>query len=136
DFTTLSNLLFDADDDFSSSDDQPFYDENILKEIYSNPLFDEEINSIKIDPHHFNDEPNLIESLLNHDSLIISSSSKINSLLDEFASELTFLKLIPPGINETNCDPEEETRNIKRLLYDKSSLRPPEEFISENSDTV
>nr|GEY46335.1 hypothetical protein [Tanacetum cinerariifolium] len=59
----------------------------------------------------------------------------INSLLDEFASELTFLKLIPPGINETNCDPEEETRNIKRLLYDKSSLRPPEEFISENSDT-
>nr|GEX30829.1 hypothetical protein [Tanacetum cinerariifolium] len=56
DFTTFSNLLFDADDDFSSSDNESFYDEDISKEIYSNPLFDEEIISIKIDPHHFNAE--------------------------------------------------------------------------------
>nr|GEX86409.1 hypothetical protein [Tanacetum cinerariifolium] len=40
----------------------------------------------------------------------------IDSLLDEFADELTILKLIPPGINETDCDPEEETRFIKRLF--------------------
>nr|GFC90217.1 hypothetical protein [Tanacetum cinerariifolium] len=85
DFTTFSNLLFDADDDFSSSDDESFFDEDISKEIYSNPLFDEETISIKIDPHYFNDESDLIESMLNHDSLIISSSSKIDSLLDEFA---------------------------------------------------
>nr|GEV94930.1 ribonuclease H-like domain-containing protein [Tanacetum cinerariifolium] len=90
-FTTFSNLLFDADDDFSSSDDELFFDEDIPKEIYSNPLFDEEIISTKIDPHHFNAEYDLIESLLNHDSLIISSSSKIDSLLDEFAGELTLL---------------------------------------------
>nr|GEY97440.1 hypothetical protein [Tanacetum cinerariifolium] len=51
DFTSFSNLLFDADDDFSSSDDKSFSDEDIPKEIYSNPLFDEEIISIKIDPH-------------------------------------------------------------------------------------
>nr|GEV84252.1 hypothetical protein [Tanacetum cinerariifolium] len=83
-FTTFSNLLFDIDDDFSSY------------------------------PHHFNVESNLIESLLNHDSSIISSSSKIDSLLDEFA----------------------EICLIKRLLYDNSSPRPPKEFISENSDAV
>nr|GEV26658.1 hypothetical protein [Tanacetum cinerariifolium] len=55
------------------------------KEIYSNPLFDEEIISMKIDLHHFNAESDLIESLLNHDSSIISSSLKIDSLFDEFA---------------------------------------------------
>nr|GFB29625.1 hypothetical protein [Tanacetum cinerariifolium] len=59
DFTTFSNILFDADDNFSSSDDKSFFDEDILKEIYSNPLFDEEIISIKIDPHHFNAESDL-----------------------------------------------------------------------------
>nr|GEV29956.1 hypothetical protein [Tanacetum cinerariifolium] len=100
------------------------------------PSFDEEIISIKIYPHHFNVESDLIESLLNHDSPIISSSSKIDSLFDEFAGDLTLLKSIPPGINETGCDHEEETHLIKRLLYDNSSPRPPEEFISKNSDTA
>nr|GEX33245.1 hypothetical protein [Tanacetum cinerariifolium] len=107
---------------------------NIPKKIYSNPLFDEEIISMKIDPHHFNVEFDLIESLLNHDSPIISS--KIDSLLDEFAGELTLLKPISSGINETDCDPKEEIHLIKRLLYDNSSPRPPKEFISENSDAA
>nr|GEW27629.1 reverse transcriptase domain-containing protein [Tanacetum cinerariifolium] len=115
DFTTLSNLLFDTDDDFSSSDNESFYDEDIPKEIYSNPLFDEEIISIKIDPHHLNAESDLMESLLNQDSSIIYSS-KIDSLLDEFAGELILLKSIPPGIDEVDCDPEEEIRLIKKLL--------------------
>nr|GEY02488.1 hypothetical protein [Tanacetum cinerariifolium]GEY02501.1 hypothetical protein [Tanacetum cinerariifolium] len=106
DITTFSNLLFDADDDFSSSDNKSFSNEDIPKEIYSNPLFDEEIISIKIDPHHLNAESDLIESLLNHDSLIISSS-KIDSLLDEFAGELILLKSISPGINEADCDPKD-----------------------------
>nr|GEU46697.1 hypothetical protein [Tanacetum cinerariifolium] len=135
-FTTFLNIFFDADYDFYSVDDQSFSDEDIPKKIYSNPLFGKEIISIKIDPYHFNAESDLIESLLNHDSSIISSSSKIDSLFDEFAGELTLLKSIPPGINETDCDLEEETRFIKRLLYDNSSRRPPEEFISENSDTA
>nr|GFC04686.1 hypothetical protein [Tanacetum cinerariifolium] len=104
-------------------------------EIYSNPLFDEEIIPIKIDPHHFNDESNLIEPLLNQKSLIISSS-KIDSLLDEFASELILLKSIPPGIDEANCDPEEEICLIKKLLYDNSSPRPPEEIDSKNSNAI
>nr|GEY63995.1 hypothetical protein [Tanacetum cinerariifolium] len=37
-FTTFFNLLFNADDDFSSSNDESFSDEDISKEIYSNPL--------------------------------------------------------------------------------------------------
>nr|GEV12260.1 copia protein [Tanacetum cinerariifolium] len=134
DFKTFYNLLFDADDDFSSIDNESFSDEEISKEIYSNPLFDEEIISMKIDPHHFNTESDLIESLLNHDSSIISSSSKIDFLLDEFAGELTLLKSITPGIDEPDCDPEEQIRLIKKLLYDISFPRPPEKFISENSN--
>nr|GEY81864.1 hypothetical protein [Tanacetum cinerariifolium] len=115
-FTTFSNILFDADYNFYSSDDLSFSDEDIPKKIYSNPLFDEEIISMKIDPHHFNVESDLVESLLNRDSPIISSSLKIDSLFDEFADELTLLKSISPGINETDCDLEEETRFIKRLF--------------------
>nr|GFA72253.1 hypothetical protein [Tanacetum cinerariifolium] len=141
DFTTFSNLLFDADDDFSSSDVDSFSDETFRRksirtlEIYSNPLFDEEIIYIKIDSHHFNAESDLIESLLNQDSLVISSS-KIDFLLDEFASKLILLKSIPPRIDEADCDLEEETRLIEKLLYDNSSPRPPKEFISENSDAA
>nr|GEW38179.1 hypothetical protein [Tanacetum cinerariifolium] len=136
DFTKFSNLLFDVDDDFSSSDNESFSDKDISKEIYSNPLFDEQIVSMKIDLHHFNAEYDLIESLLNHDSSIIYPSSKIDSLLDEFVGELILLKTIPPRIDETDCDPEEEIRLIEKLVYDNSSPRPPEEFIFENSDAA
>nr|GEZ21701.1 hypothetical protein [Tanacetum cinerariifolium] len=111
-FTTFSNVLFDADYEFYFVDDQSFSDEDIPEKIFLNPLFEEEIISMKIDPHHFNAEFDLIESMLNHDSSIIPSSLKIDSLLDEFA----------------------EIRLIERLLYDNSSPRPPEEFVSENSD--
>nr|GEV83853.1 hypothetical protein [Tanacetum cinerariifolium] len=133
-FTTFLNILFDADYDFYSVDDQSFFDEDLPKEkIYSNPLFDEEIIPMKIDPHPFNAESGLIESMLNRDSSIIISS-KIDSLLDEFAGEFTLLKSIPLGIDETDCSPEEETHFTKRLLYDNSSPRLPKEFVSANSD--
>nr|GEZ30416.1 hypothetical protein [Tanacetum cinerariifolium] len=81
-FTTFSNILFDAEYDFYSVNDQSFFDEDFPKEIYSNPLFDEEIIPMKIDPHSFNAESDLIESMPNHDSSIIISS-KIGSLFDE-----------------------------------------------------
>nr|GFC94949.1 hypothetical protein [Tanacetum cinerariifolium] len=68
------------------------------------------------------------------DSSIISSSLKIDSLLDEFAGELTLLKSIPPGIDRTDCHLENEIRLFMRLLYDNSSPRPPKEFNSENSN--
>ncbi|GJY06263.1 hypothetical protein Tco_0373317 [Tanacetum coccineum] len=134
-FTTFSNSLFDADDDFSSSDDESFSDEDVPKEIYSNPLFDEEIISTKIDPHHFNAESDLIESLLNRDILIVSSP-KFDSLLEEFSGELAHIDLISPGINETDFDPEEEIRLVEKLLYDNSSPRPPKELNFKNSDAI
>nr|GEU82746.1 hypothetical protein [Tanacetum cinerariifolium] len=132
-FTTFSNVLFDANYDFYSSDDQSFSDEDFPKKIYSNPLFDEEIIPMKIDQHPFNAESDLIESMPNHDSSI-TISSKIDSLFDEFAGELTLLKSIPPRIDKTDCHPEEETHFTKRLLYDSSSPRPPKEIIFDNSN--
>nr|GFA23510.1 hypothetical protein [Tanacetum cinerariifolium] len=100
----------------------------------------------------------LFESFLNDDpsfdSQTKSSSTSFNSLLEEthtfdnslpecttfsnvlceFVGELTLLKSIPPGIDKTDCHPEKEIRLTKRLLYDNSSPRPPEEFVSDNSN--
>nr|GEZ07725.1 hypothetical protein [Tanacetum cinerariifolium] len=133
-FTTFLNVLFDADYEFDSSDDQSFYDEDVPEKIFSNPLFEEEIVPIKKNQHHDNAESDLIESPRTHDSLLIISS-KIDSLLDEFADELALLKSVPPGIDETDCNPEEEICLIEKLLYDNSSPRPPKEFVSTNFDT-
>nr|GFA13154.1 hypothetical protein [Tanacetum cinerariifolium] len=69
----------------------------------------------------------------NHDSSVIISS-KIDSLFDEFAGELTLLKSFPPGIDETDCHPEKEIRLTKRLLYDNSSSHPPKEIVSDISN--
>nr|GFC12919.1 hypothetical protein [Tanacetum cinerariifolium] len=133
-FTTFSNILFDAEYEFDSVDDQSLHNEEFQEKIFSNPLFEEEINSMRISQHHFNVEADLIGSLLNHDSSIIPSSSKIDSLLDEFAGELPLLKSIPSGIDETDYHPENEILLSQRLLYDNSSPSPPEEFVSENSN--
>nr|GEV90130.1 hypothetical protein [Tanacetum cinerariifolium] len=130
-FTTFSNILFNADYEFDSSDDQSLYDEDVPDKIFSNPLFEEGIIPMKTDQHHDNAESDLVESLRTHDSSLIILS-KIDSLPYDFAGELILLKSIPPGIDETDCDPEEEIRLIERLLYDNSSPRPPEEFVSEN----
>ncbi|GJX94996.1 hypothetical protein Tco_0349582 [Tanacetum coccineum] len=117
--------------DIESDDNKSFSDEDVPKEIYSNPLFDEEIIFTKIDPHHFNAESNLIESLLNRDTLI-DSSPKFDYLLEEFSGELAHINPIPPGIEEADFDLEEEIRLVENLSYDNSSPRPPEELNMEN----
>ncbi|GJW37707.1 hypothetical protein Tco_0060627 [Tanacetum coccineum] len=114
DFMTFSNLLFDANDDFFSSDDESFSDEDVPNEIYSNPLFDEEIISIKIDA---------------------SIISMIDSLVEQFTGELAYNDLIPPRINEADFDLEEDIHFIERLLYDNSFPRPPKAF-QANSNTI
>nr|GEZ89353.1 hypothetical protein [Tanacetum cinerariifolium] len=120
-FTTFSNVIFDAECESDSSDDQSSSGEDILKKIVSKPLSKEEIIPM--------------ESLCTHDSSL-PISSKIDSLLDEFAGELTLLKSIPPGIDETDCDFEEDIHLIEKLLYDNSSPRPSEEFVSATSDVA
>nr|GEZ45706.1 pre-mRNA splicing Prp18-interacting factor [Tanacetum cinerariifolium] len=101
---------------------------------FSNVLFNADYD-FDSDQHSFNAESDLIESMPNHDSSIIISS-KIDSLFDEFAGELTLLKSIPPRIDETDCHPEKETRFAKRFLYDNSSPHPPEETVFDNSNAV
>nr|GFD39705.1 hypothetical protein [Tanacetum cinerariifolium] len=61
-FTTFSNVLFDDDYDSDSSDDQSPSVKDVREKIYSNPLFDEEIIPMEIDPHSLNAESNLIDS--------------------------------------------------------------------------
>nr|GEY03897.1 hypothetical protein [Tanacetum cinerariifolium] len=90
---------------------------------------------MKIDLHPDNAESDLLESLRIHDSSL-PISSKIDSLLDEFAGELALHKSIPSGIDATDCDFEEDIHLIEKFLYDKSSPRPPEEFVSANSDAA
>nr|GEW51949.1 hypothetical protein [Tanacetum cinerariifolium] len=134
-FITFSNVFFDAEYESDSCDDQSCFDKDVLKKIFSKPLFDEEIIPMKIDSHPDNAESDLMESLRIHDSSLLISS-KIDSLLDEFAGELTLLKSIPLGIDEIDCDFEEDIRLIEKLLYDNSSPRLPEEFVFVNSDVV
>nr|GEV82344.1 ribonuclease H-like domain-containing protein [Tanacetum cinerariifolium] len=118
-FTTFLKVLFDAEYESDSSNDQSCSDEDVLEKIISKPLSEKEIIPMK--------------SLYTHDASL-SISSKIDSFLDEFTGELTLLKSISPGIDETDCDFEEDIRLIEKLLYDNSSPRPPKEFVSANSD--
>ncbi|GKC65891.1 hypothetical protein Tco_1098489, partial [Tanacetum coccineum] len=138
-FTTFSNPLFDSNDDFTSSNDESLSDEDVPIanfKMYLNPLFDdEEIISTKIDPHHFNAESNLIESLLNHD-ILIDPSPKFDYLLEEFSCELAHTNPSPPRIEKADFDLEEEIRLVENLLYDNSSPRPPKELNLEIADTI
>ncbi|GJW98412.1 hypothetical protein Tco_0180220 [Tanacetum coccineum] len=114
-FTTFDNLLFDCNDDFTSSDDKS--------------LSNEDIRIISM--------PNLFffESLLNRDTLI-DSSPKFDYLLEEFSGELAHIDPILPGIEEANFEPEEEIHLAENLSYDNSSPRPPEELNAEIADTI
>nr|GEU90757.1 hypothetical protein [Tanacetum cinerariifolium] len=134
-FTTFSNPLFDCNDDFTSSDDKSLSNEDVLM-IYSNSLFDdEEIIPTKIDPHYFNAESNLLESLLNRDTFI-DSSPKFDYLLEDFSGELAHINPIPPGIEEANFNLEEEIRLVENFLYDNSSPRPPKKLNAEIVDKI
>nr|GEY54372.1 hypothetical protein [Tanacetum cinerariifolium] len=129
-FTTFSNPLFN-NDDLDSINDESLFDEDVPAEefkIYSNPLLvEDEINSDKLDPHYFNVESDFVESLLNRDTFI-DSSSKF-----DFSGELAHVK---PKIPKSDFDFEEEIRLFENLLYKNSSPRPPEELNAEIADTI
>nr|GFA29652.1 hypothetical protein [Tanacetum cinerariifolium] len=119
-FKTYSNPLFDLDEEIISSEFNPIHKEDL----------DSTSKNDRLDTKSY-----LLESLLNRDTLN-ASSPKFNSLLEEFSGELVHTDLIPPGIYEANCDPEEDIHLVERLLYDNSSPRPLEEFNSKNSDAI
>ncbi|GJX14256.1 hypothetical protein Tco_0206014 [Tanacetum coccineum] len=122
-FSTFSNPLFD---DSTFSDDESSHEE-------FNPIHNEDLDFTPKDVR-FDAESYLLESLVNHDTLM-ASPPKIDFLLDEFAGELTRLQSIPPGIDNINLDPEGDILFLESLLYDNSSPRPPEAF-QDNSNTI
>nr|GEY50738.1 hypothetical protein [Tanacetum cinerariifolium] len=91
---TFSNLLFDSNDDFISSDDESLSDEDVPKgnlKIYSNPLFkfDDEYISSDVNPLFDEDEyftpSDDVELLLHHDPSIPKMS--VASILEGFIDE-------------------------------------------------
>nr|GFA64143.1 hypothetical protein [Tanacetum cinerariifolium]GFA76444.1 hypothetical protein [Tanacetum cinerariifolium] len=116
-FTTFSKVLFDAECESDSSDDQSCFDEDVLEKLVSKPLCEEEIIPMK--------------SLRTHDSSL-PVSSKIDSPLDEFAGELTLLKSISPRIDETDCDFEEDIRLIEKFFESFS----PSPILVKDSDSL
>nr|GEZ34011.1 hypothetical protein [Tanacetum cinerariifolium] len=143
-FTTFLNVLFDAEYESDSSDDQSCSDEDFLEKIVLKPLFEEEIIPIKIDMHPDNAESDLMESLyirlikkLLYDNSsprlpkeIVSSNSdaKIksfspspilvkdsDSLMEEIDLFCTPDYPIPPGIEDDDYDSERDILILKDL---------------------
>nr|GEW47849.1 reverse transcriptase domain-containing protein [Tanacetum cinerariifolium] len=121
-FTTFLNPIFDDNDDFTSSDDESLSSEEDVPiedfKVYSNPLF------YKIDPHCFNAESDLIESLSKHDTWF-DSSLKFD-YLEEFSCEL-----IPASIaNEESIrrKHEEYISLMEKLFSINSFPRPLKNF--------
>nr|GFA20013.1 hypothetical protein [Tanacetum cinerariifolium] len=117
-FTTFSNPLFKVNDNFDSSDDESFPDEDVPAEefkIYSNPLcVKDKINSDKLDPHCFNDGNSQQEE--------IDIVTKTDDVLPPKAYLFLFDNSIPPGIENVADDPEEDICFLEELLIDDSIL--------------
>ncbi|GJW91655.1 hypothetical protein Tco_0169208 [Tanacetum coccineum] len=63
------------------------------------------------DNNRINVESDLVESLINRDTLIVYSS-KIDPILEEFAGELAHIAPIPSGIVEADFDPNDDTSSV------------------------
>nr|GFD19059.1 hypothetical protein [Tanacetum cinerariifolium] len=105
-FTTFSNVLFDDDYDFDSSDDQSLFVEDVQEKIYSNPLFDEEIIPMEIDHHSFNADDSHMEEI----DLFLNSDDPM-----------------PPGIKEDDDDSERDISILEELLDNYSFSLPTNE---------
>nr|GEV03199.1 hypothetical protein [Tanacetum cinerariifolium] len=84
--------------DIESECDMPDCDDSQTTTFstFSNPLFD---NFTSSDDESSHEESYLLESLLNRD-ILMASSPKFDSLLEEFSGKLAHTDLIPPRINE------------------------------------
>nr|GFA24015.1 hypothetical protein [Tanacetum cinerariifolium] len=135
-FTTFSNVLFDAEYESDSSDDQSCSDEDIQEKIFLKPLFEEEIIPMKMDQHYDNAESDLMESLLydnssprppkefvsaNSDAEIESFSlspilvKDSDSLIEEIALSCTLDYPMPPGIKDDDYDSKRDILILKDL---------------------
>ncbi|GJZ42328.1 hypothetical protein Tco_0589214 [Tanacetum coccineum] len=143
---TLSNPLFDSNDDFTSSDDESLSDEDVPKDnvkIYSNPLFEFDDEYISSDVNPLFDE--LLENIESKDfydepALLVTPLSDANEDecfdpggdIDEIEAFLTS-DSIPARIDGTNFDPEGDILLLEKLLNDdpSSPLLPKELYFED-----
>ncbi|GJX34826.1 hypothetical protein Tco_0246383 [Tanacetum coccineum] len=144
-FVTSSNPLFDANDDFSSSDDESLPEEDVQEEnfkIYSNPLFkfDEECISSDVNPLF----KEVLEDIENKDSYV--SNLDKSALLVTPLSDANEDECFDPGgiIDEINAfldidvstdikdgyhDSEGDIIYLESLINDDNiPYLPPEDF--------
>ncbi|GJT53704.1 hypothetical protein Tco_0988758 [Tanacetum coccineum] len=152
DFTTVFNPLFDADNDFSSSDDKSFSDEDfdsLLEEFSGEPahidLIPPGINEAEFDPE---EDIHLVEKLLYDNSsprppeefnseysdAIIESFSPSpipvedsDSLLEDIDLFLTPDDSMPPDIENDDYDSEWDILFLEELLSNDSPSLPGNE---------
>ncbi|GJV19859.1 hypothetical protein Tco_1368879 [Tanacetum coccineum] len=129
---TFSNPLFDANEDFTSSDDESLPEEDVPEEnfkFYLNPLFefDEEYIFSDVNPL-FN---KVLKDIENKDSYV-STLDKPALLVCPISDS------IPLGIDDADFDPEGDILLLKKLLNDdpSSSLPPKELNFEELKDTI
>ncbi|GJU94095.1 hypothetical protein Tco_1318851 [Tanacetum coccineum] len=130
-FTTFSNPLFDADDDFSSSDDESFSDEDFdsLLEEFSGELAHIDLISPEIDEANFDpeEEIRLVEKLL-YDNSSPRPPEEFNSENSDVVIESFSPSPIPVEGKSLSNDPislpENESFHFDRY-YVPSSPRPP-----------
>ncbi|GJU93807.1 hypothetical protein Tco_1318563 [Tanacetum coccineum] len=145
---TFSNVLFDSNEDFTSSDDESLSDEDVPEDnvkIYSNPLFEFDDEYISSDVNPLFDE--VLENIESKDSyvsnldepaLLVTPLSDVNEDEcfdpggDEIEACLTS-DSIPPGIDGADFDPEGDILLHEKFLNDDpSSPLPPKELYYED----
>ncbi|GJU78899.1 hypothetical protein Tco_1275969 [Tanacetum coccineum] len=108
--------------DLSDCDDESLSEEEIQKDefkYFSNPLYD------------------LDDEIITNEKILPNQKDpKFDYLLEEFSGELAHTDPIPPGVVDTDSEPEEEIRLAENLSYDNSSPRPPEERNSKIADMI
>ncbi|GJZ29968.1 hypothetical protein Tco_0575015 [Tanacetum coccineum] len=115
---TYFKPIFDLNDDFTSSDDESLFDEDVPKDvkIYSNPLFEFDDVTILVTPlSDFNEDECFtpsddVELLLHCDSSTPMIS--VVSILEGFTDES------PSEENDDLFDLESKTNDWKKILYD------------------
>ncbi|GJT56488.1 hypothetical protein Tco_0991542 [Tanacetum coccineum] len=133
----FSRPLFDSYGDSTSSEYSSDNESFLEEDVFSNLPFEFDIESISSDVNPIYDE--VLEDIDGANYLIdsiIDFSPKIDTLLEEFASELALINLIPLGIAGADFNPEGDISLVEKLLYDNSSPRPSKELNSKISDTM
>nr|GEY16716.1 hypothetical protein [Tanacetum cinerariifolium] len=118
-FITFSNVLFDADYDFDSRNDQSFFDEDFSKKIYSNPL-----NSFYQRLLYDNSSPRPPEKIFSENSNANIESFSPSSIPNEDSdSHMEEIDLsfnlddpMPPGIEEDDYDSERDIPILEEFL--------------------